>query len=437
MNRPRYLPVRHRQVPLRLVGACLVAATCLLAACSSTNSTATSASTGGVPPIPASAFTDHTGVTPTTVTIGNVTTQLAGLFTGAVVGTEAYAAYVNSQGGVHGRTIQVRSADDQFAGAQNKQETQSVVQQDFASVGGLSLEDSFGEPIVAADPGFPDVTASLDPATQKLPNNFSPLPAAQGWPTGPLLFFKQKYPGQIRHTATIIANRPSTELAWGNEKVAMAHLGYDVLYDPALPPTQTDFTQQVVAMKNAGVQILFLEQEPQNYASAIFRDLDQQNFHPVIVLGAPSYNPQLIANAGGAGAVNGSYLEQAASLYLGEDAAQIPTITTFNTWVQKVSPGFIPDFFTLAGWLCAALFVDALRNAGTEPSRGSLLQALRHVTAFQSGGLIPVSNPAGKVPLTCYLLGKVSGGTFQRLDDPPVSGATNGFRCDGSYYTAK
>ena len=170
--------------------------------------------------------------------------------------------------------------------------------------------------------------------------------------------------------ATIIADLPSTELAWDNEKKAMQHLGYTVLYDPALPPSTTDFTAQVVAMKSAGVQILFLEQEPQNYASAIFRDLDEQNFHPVVVLGAASYSPQLVGNAGGPDAVDGAYLEQATSLYLGEDAAQIPAITTFTTWVQKVSPGFAPDFFTLAGWLCAELFVDALRKAGYGPDPG-------------------------------------------------------------------
>jgi branched-chain amino acid transport system substrate-binding protein len=432
----RFGTARARRAPLRAVGLCLALVSGLLTACSSTNSSAPSSSSSSTPPIPASAFSDHTGVTPQSVTVGNVTTETAGLFTGAVVGTEAYAAYVNSTGGVNGRKLVVHSADDQFTGALNRQYTQAVIEQDFASVGGLSLEDSFGEPLVAADPGFPDVTASLDPATEKLPNNFSPAPAGQGWPTGPLLYFKQKYPSLIRHTGTIIADLPSTELAWNNEKTAMEHLGYQVLVDPALPPTQTDFTEQVVAMKNAGVQILFLEQEPQNYASAIFRDLAQQNFHPVVVLGAPAYNPQLVPNSGGAKAVDGAYLEQAASLYLGGDAAQIPVITTFDSWVQKVSPGFTPDFFTLAGWLCAELFVQALRAAGTDPSRGSLLQALRHITAFSSGNLIPVSNPSGKVPITCYLLGQVSGGQFQRLDDPPVDGPTHGYRCDGSYYTA-
>ena len=436
MVRDSPVVVRMRRSPHSVVAVVVVLMVGLLTACSSTNSTSGDASGPSMPPIPASAFQDHTGVTPTSVTIGNVTTLLAGLFTGALVGTKAYAAYVNSQGGVNGRKIEVSSADDQFQGALNKQEVNSVVQSDFASVGGLSLEDSFSEPEIESNPGFPDVTASLDPATEKLPNNFSPIPASNGWPTGPLLYFKQKYPTRIARTATIVANLPSTELTWDNEKLAMQHLDYTVLYDPALPPTTTDFTAQVVAMKNLGVQILFLEQEPQNYASAIFRDLTQQDFHPVVVLGAPSYNPQLIRNAGGPDAVDGAYLEQAASLYLGEDTAQIPTITTFNYWVQRVSPGFTPDFFTLTGWLCGQLFVDALRNAGTDPSRGSLLKALRKINSFDGGGLIPVSNPAGKVPITCYLLGQVSSGKFQRLDDPAVAGSTKGFRCDGTYYRA-
>jgi branched-chain amino acid transport system substrate-binding protein len=421
---------------LALLATCLVLTAGLLTA-GSTDAAADTPSNPSMPSIPSSAFQDHTGVTPTSVTIGNVSTKLAGLFTGADVGTEAYAAYVNSRGGVNGRRILVSSADDVFQGASNKQDVQNVMLSDFASVGGLSLEDSFSEPLVAGHPGFPDITSSLDPATEKLPNNFSPLPASNGWPTGPLLYFKQKYPTKIAYAATIIADLPSTELAWGNEKKAMQHLGYKVLYDPALSPTTTDFTEQVVAMKNAGVRILFLEQEPENYASAVFRDLVQQNFHPVVVLGAPSYSSQLVGGAGGAHAVDGAYLEQAASLYLGEDAAQIPAITTFNHWVQKVSPGFKTDFFTLTGWLCAELFVDALRKAGSDPSRGSVLQALRKITSFDSGNLVPVSNPGGKVPITCYLLGQIANGKFRRLADPSVSGPHQGFRCDGTYYRSR
>ncbi len=430
---------RRARTHRRIATVGVVTLTALLAACSSTNAATTTggAGTSGHSGIPAAAFHDFTGITPTSVTIGNVSTEAGGLFKGAIVGTEAYAAYVNARGGVNGRKVIVQSADDQFEGAMNKQLTEAAVQSTFAAVGSFSVEDSYGGTVVAANPQFPDIAATLDPATQKLPNNYSPIPGGSGWSLGPIVYFKDRFPTQVLHTGTIVADLPSTVLAWNDEKAAMEHEGYKILYDPALPPTQTDFTQQIIAMKNAGVQIVFFEQLPQNYASAAIRDMVQQDFHPVLVLGAAAYNEQLVPNAGGPAAVDGSYLEQASSLYLGEDAPLIPAVTTFNTWVQKVAPGFSADFFTLTGWLCAELFVDALRNAGADPSRGSLLQALRHTTAFDSGSLVPISNPGDKVPINCYLIGQVSGGRFARLDDPPVTGSTHGFRCDQPFYSVR
>ena len=284
---------RSSRRPIRsgaaMAGVCAVLVAAVLAGCSSTDTGGTSSSGSAAPAIPSSAFSDHTGVTSSSVTVANVSTLTAGLFKGGAVGTEAYAAYVNSQGGVNGRKLVVQSADDAFQGAINKQLTTAALGQAFALVGGVSLEDSFGGTVLEANPQFPNVSESLDPKTEALPNTFSAIPAGKGWPLGPLDYFKATYPDKIEHTATIIADLPSTETAWSQEKATMEHLGYQVLYDPALPPTQTDFTQQVVAMKNAGVQILFLEQEPENYASSIFKDLTQQNFHPTVVLGAPAY----------------------------------------------------------------------------------------------------------------------------------------------------
>ena len=58
--------------------------------------------------IPSSAFSDTTGLTSTTVTVGNVSTLAFGLFKGADVGTEAWADYVNSTGGINGRKTRRR-----------------------------------------------------------------------------------------------------------------------------------------------------------------------------------------------------------------------------------------------------------------------------------------------------------------------------------------
>ena len=159
------------------------------------------------------------------------------------------------------------SSDDGYSGAPNKQQTQADIAKDFAMVGGFSLYDNFGGTVLAANPQVPNVTVSLDLATNNLPNTFSPAPAANGWQLGPLVYFKKKFPQAITHTAALVADEPSAISKWNAEKAAMESIGYKVVYDPTFDISQTDFNQNVIAMRNDGVKILFLEQMPQNYAA--------------------------------------------------------------------------------------------------------------------------------------------------------------------------
>ena len=176
------------------------------------------------------------------------------------------------------------------------------------------------------------------------------------------------------------------------------------------------------------MKVLFIEQMPQNYAAAVIKAMNLQDFHPLLVLGDPTYSEELVPNAGGAAAIDGAYLEQFFALYLGEDADTIPAVNTFLTWVQNVSPGFKPDLFTLFGWLSGELFAEALSSAGPHPSRGSVLQALRGISSFTGGNLIGRTNPAAKTGASgCYIIARVVDGKFLRLDDPPVDGPTHGY----------
>jgi len=422
---------------LRLVAAALTSVIlgASLTSCTSTATTTAADSSSTKSTIPQSAFRDYTGITQTTVAEGNVSTLTAGLFEGALIGTRAYAAYVNSHGGIHGHRIVVDSYDDTYAGAANKQYTQEAVEKDFATVGGFSLQDNFGGTVLAANPQVPNVTVSLDPAAVDLPNSFSPDAAVRGWPLGPLTYFKNKFPDAVAHTGSLVADQPSAIGEWNDQRAAMEHVGYQIVYDRQFDLSQTDFDQNVIAMRNAGVKILFIEQMPQNYAAAVVKALNLQNFHPVLVLGDPTYSEELVPDAGGAASIDGAYLEQFFALYLGEDADSIPAVNTILTWVQKVSPGFKPDLFTLFGWLSGELFAEALSSAGAHPSRGSVLQALRGITSFTGGNLTGRTNPAAKTGASgCYIIARLVDGKFQRLDDPPVNGPTHGYRCDQPFY---
>jgi branched-chain amino acid transport system substrate-binding protein len=414
-------------------------------ACSSTNSastTTTSGSGGGSSAsgssgrsIPSSAFSDHTGITSTEIRVGNISTlAIGGLFKGALVGTQAYADFVNSFGGVNGRKIVVDSADDGYTGTGNKQGTQNAVTNDAALVGGFSTFDSYGGTVLAQNPGVPDVTEVLDPVSNALPNVYSAVPLEGGWQEGALQYFKGKFgSAPLQHVGTLVAGLPSPEADWAGEKYVMEKVGYKVVYEPTYEATQFDFTQNVIAMKNAGVQVLFIDQMAEIYASALLKDLVQQNFHPKIVLGAATYTGNIVAAAGGPAAVNGSYFDQNASLYLGGDATTIPSVSTFLHWVNVASPGFQPDLFTLYAWNSTSLFVQALKSAGTDPSRGSILQALSKITSYNGGFIVTTSNPVNRTTSNCYLVGRVVNGQWQRQDDPPVSSSTNGYRCDYSY----
>jgi branched-chain amino acid transport system substrate-binding protein len=437
-----YVARTSGKMRLAAAGMVLLLATTAMA-CSSTNSASSTTATaaggggsGGSSKIPASASSDHTGVTANSVTVGNVSTlSLGGLFKGAVVGTQAYFDFVNSTGGVNGRKLTVDSADDNFSGATNKQATQNAITNDFSMVGSFSLEDSYGGALLAANPGVPDVSNVLDKATSKLSNVYSPVPLNGGWQEGPLQYFKKKFPNDINASAALVGDLPSAVNAWSGEKYVLQKVGYKVVYEKTYGVAQANFDQNVVAMKNAGVKMLFVDSMAESYASGLLKSLTTQNFHPIVILGAATYTNKLVADSGGASAVNGDYLQQSTALYLGQDASSDPAVASFLHWVNVASPGFTPDLFTLYGWLSAQVFVQALQNAGTNPSRGSLLTQLSKISTFDGQHIIGPNDVAAKTPGNCYLIGQVVNGNWQRLDDPPVSGPNHGFRCDYSYVT--
>jgi branched-chain amino acid transport system substrate-binding protein len=397
---------------------------------------ATAGAAGTSSTIPQSAFSTHIGITANSVTVGNVSTHEITLFTGAAVGTEAYADYINAKGGVNGRKIVVTAGDDKLSGTINQQLVQADMSKDFALVGSFSITATSGGQVLAKNPGMPDVSVTVSPANNRLPNLVSPVPLQGGWQEGSLLWFKQKNPTGVLKTGVMVADEPAAVDAWEGQEATMKHLGYKIAYENTFSESATydTFVADVVAMEHAGVKMLFIEQNPPLYAAPLIKALNAEHFKPMVVLGASTYSDTLITKSGGPSAVDGMYLEQNLSMYLGTDSKVIPAVTTFQHWVQVADPGWKPDLFTMYGWLSGELFAQALQNAGQDPSRGSLLQALSKVTNFTGGNLTAPTNPAKKTISNCYLLGQIKDGQWTRLTDPPVDSSTHGYRCTDQYY---
>ena len=383
-----------------------------------------------------------TGITPTSVTVGNVSVlsgPIPGLFAGAPVGVKAYFDYVNSQGGVDGRKLSVTSYDTGFSGEQNEAETAQAAASDFAMVGSFSLFDGYGCKYLAQNPAVPDVSVSLEPTTNALASVFSADPTQTGWELGPWAYFKAHYPKAIHSVGAMVGNATVGKQHWEGIEGAMEDEGYHISDVAVTTPLATDFTSQILTMKADHVQLLDMTAEPVTDDALIIKDMDEQNWHPMLVVsGGPAYDSTFVSQSGGAAAVDsaatdGVWLDSAQSLYLGQDAAAIPAVKTFDHWVQVSDPGFKTDLYTLFGWASAQLFTQALRAAGRHPTRGKVLAALKQITTFNASGLLAPADPAAKLPPSCYIMAKVVGGQFQRVDDPP----DGGFRCDAPYFYVK
>jgi hypothetical protein len=79
---------------------------------------------------------------------------------------------------------------------------------------GFSLGDDRRGALLAQGPGMPDAAATLDPATGRLPNVCSPVPAVGGWEEGPLRYFKMKPPTGVKAVGTLVGNETSVGSIW-------------------------------------------------------------------------------------------------------------------------------------------------------------------------------------------------------------------------------
>jgi ABC-type branched-subunit amino acid transport system substrate-binding protein len=390
----------------------------------STTSLAGSTSTTTGPP------RDTTGITPTTITIGQISTisgPIPGGGRGAFDALKAYVNYVNANGGVDGHQLELVQKDDALTCSNDSQFVQSLAGSVFASVGTFALLDSCEQRALAAKPTFPDIQAYvLDSALLSLPNVTAPSPAPYGYQTTGALWIKNKYPQAIAHTGQLYVDL--SQASANNIRQAYQSLGYKYVYSRGIGLTETNFTSDVIRMKSEGVQVVDLGSVDEQIAADFLKSAAQQNFHPPVVISAVAYDPKLFSAIGAVDASN-LYMPLSYPMFLGQDLGTNPALATLTTWMDKMHPGEVPDLYAVDAWAAGVLFVQALRASGATPTRTGLLAALSKITNFSADGLLPPADPGGKQGSTCMVIAGVQGNKFVRLDPP-----SKGFECDGTYH---
>jgi ABC-type branched-subunit amino acid transport system substrate-binding protein len=404
-----------------------------LAACSPRGSSLPTTSSGQVTSsdTSGSARSSAPGVTPVSVTVGQVddlTSPEPSPFISARDGTKAYFAYINSLGGVNGRKLILDSQDSTFQGGVVASETGAEIRNDFALVGGFSILDSSEQPLIDIA-HVPDIALPLGVGMANDPNVYSTLPNTVV--ETPLAFFKylkNKYPQAVRNIGIIWENAtPATVDIEHAYESGMKSVGFRIVYDHGAGIFDTNFLPDIIHMRAAGVRMFIGLELPDNFTATLDQQMQQQHFTPINIEGE-AYSNQLLKLAGSA--ANGMYIYQDYALYLGEDAKTVPAVKLFVKWMKKVDPRATFAVESVYGWTSAELFADALKQAGNPPTRAGLVRALNKVTVFNSGGLIPLSDPAQNIPTNCFVLAQVQNGQIKRVSPTPATG----FDCPAGGY---
>lgn len=175
------------------------------------------------------------------------------------------------------------------------------------------------------------------------------------------------------------------ESALAGSKYAAEELGL-TLIPQEVPPTATDVTAQVTALKNKGVKAVLLSTTPGQTASAAAADAASGLNVPL--LGSnPSWVPQLLDTAAGDALTKYYYVAQSYQLYNSDVPGAQAVREAFKEKYADAVPVAAVDWSYATAASYSAVLEQACENG--DLSREGVLAAYPEITEVDTGGIMP------------------------------------------------
>lgn len=321
------------------------------------------------------------GVTDSKITIGTtqpLTGPAAAGYASISDAMKAYFAYVNDNGGINGRSVDLIVEDDGYNPTTTVEKTKKLILQDkvFALVGGLGTPTHTAVLDLIRQNKVPDIMVSSGSLSWNQPDKY---PMTWGWPVdyvreGKILaaYAKEKFPGK-----TYCSYGQGDDLGSDGVVGVEKTLGEGTLKAKELyTASNTNVAPQIGKLQAAGCEVIFSFSLPGFNALALSTSAQ---------LG---YEAQWVVSSigGDPAALKGYLKDSAGTLTEGLVAgAYLPNPSdTDNSWNQlfqkindKYNDGAEYDTTLMHGFALAYSVAQALLAAGEEPTRESLIEAMK------------------------------------------------------------
>lgn len=359
-----------------------------------------------------SATSTAPGVTSKEITVGSISSlsgPVPGLGASAAAATRAYVAFRNSTGGVCGRRIVLREADDTTDNGQYRSVVSDMSTQVLGIAGGFALGDVGGTSIVR-ERALPVVNVPSGDAVSELPTVFDMNPPVAD-PNGVI--------GKYRYLR-----------AQGARTVAMAYLAVDQSRAEAL-------TQRHL-MEAAGMTIVSVQELPLSTLSydPAARGVAKSGADYLFFIGDTHGNAAMAKAMADTGyhlntaeyltfAYGTSFIEQAGAAANGavtwlrvlpnEDAGGNEEVATYLQWMARVAPTAARDEFAADAWAGTRAFFDALEALPGPITRAALVAQLQSVDVYDAGGMLGPIHLGRERTNACLVAMRVESGAWKRL----------------------
>jgi ABC-type branched-subunit amino acid transport system substrate-binding protein len=363
------------------------------------------------------------GVTDTEVLFGThfpLSQSLAAAYSPITNGITAYFDYINeTEGGVHGRKIRFIVCDDHYNPPDTAECVRKLVEQDkvFAIIGGLGTAAHSAAWKYLEELGVPDMWI---------------LSGATKW-TEPLV--KTRFGGNPDYVTEgtilgkyIAENHDGKKLGivaqnddFGEDGIRGLTAGIEgsdveVIATERFEATAADLTAQMQRLKNAGAEVVAVYAVPPQAANSIKVAREVLAWDVPIIITGVSATDITIALAGP------QNIEGVVTVVFGHQiyATEHPSIAAHIDIMKKYEPDIPASNLTLVGQSVAELTVEALKNAGPDLTRESIVEGAEKICGFTcSFCLVPISlSPTDHRPYEIEVYARAEGGKWKEFGEP-------------------
>jgi ABC-type branched-subunit amino acid transport system substrate-binding protein len=371
------------------------------------------------------------GVTPTQIVLG-ATGPLTGsesAYAPTLTGAQAYFDYVNAHGGVNGRMIVYKVEDDQYNPVETVSLTQKLVEQDgvFAIFNSIGTEHALAVRDYLNSRHVPQLfvgsgAEAIAGGHAKYPWTLGLLPsfAGEGAIYGRLI--AQDHP-QAKVAVLYENDEYGHELLAGLKRGLGAH-ARQIVGAQSYALLDTSVVSQVTALKASGADTFVIFALPQQSAEA-FVAASKLGWKPVEYVTSVSIDPAVMHivhlssdNTVGVGATSTAFLHDPTNPTQQRSVGVKLYLQIMKRYLPKEDPKAVAHIY---GMMAAFAMVDALKHAGKNPTRASLLHAAQHLSEtnpFLLPGLRLETTPQDYFPIGRTYLVRYLHGFWNVLGKP-------------------